>query len=817
MQVITGKGYLTGQANRLGEPLVFVGEDPTPGAASTFRLSLVIPAWNEQETIRQAVREADAALSALAADHEIIVVDDGSTDHTGEIVRGLAVTNPRVRLVRHPRNLGYGAALRTGFRAAAFELVAFTDADCQFDLTELAYLLPLTRRYDVTCGYRIDRQDPARRRFLSGGYNGLVRLLLGSPVHDIDCALKVFRRGPLQAILPGCDNFFVNTEMLTQARLRGLSVVEVGVHHRRRAAGRSKVSWRAVPQTLAALLPFWWSRTLFPAASPAPAQFGRWSWAALLVLALLAGALLFPHLSYPLAEPDEGRYAEIGREMLTSGNWLVPTLNHEPYYDKPPLVYWLIAGSLRVFGTHEWAARLVSTLAAFWTVLATFVFGRRVIGTRAGFLAAVVLALTAGFVQCGRFLILDGVLTLFVGSALCTAYAAVRGRRVRWRWWVASSLLCGLGVLTKGPVAFVLVAPPVVAYAWLNRQQARPTWAHWLAYGSLACGLAAPWYVAVSVHDPHFASQFFLEHHLKRFFGGAYHDSPVWFYIPVLLVGCMPWSLVLIPWARFLLSRSAAVGALRSRGMGFALLWAGWCVLFFSLSRGKLPPYVLPAVPAIALLLGSYLERVLFQTSLPDYFRPARTRVPGRIVVVLCLAWLGGNVWFWSQGLVDPAQPHELVESALLVGCAAGAAWWGRRLPPKVSWAWCGVMGFAVLLEVANEFAPAWSVRHSPLARSEAVRALLRGGDTAVVCKGDEWGSIPFSLGHDDLFLDARRCPPGEVKQFLSRHPRSLLVVKGVSWEEARSWLPAGAEVTRVAGSRTPQVLLVQTAGHAGK
>src|SRR5205085_2557693 len=111
-------------------------------------------------------------------------------------------------------------------------------------------------------GYRIDRQDPALRRFLSWGYNAVAGLLVASPVRDVDCALKVFRRDALAALLPESAGFFANTEMLTRARLQGLSVVEVGVRHRPRAAGQSKVSWRDVPRTLSSLLPFWWSKLL---------------------------------------------------------------------------------------------------------------------------------------------------------------------------------------------------------------------------------------------------------------------------------------------------------------------------------------------------------------------------------------------------------------------------------------------------------------------------------------------------------------------------------------------------------------------------
>src|SRR5207302_8594002 len=132
----------------------------------------------------------------------------------------------------------------------------------------------------------------------------------------------------------------------------------------------------------------------------------------------------FPDLSYRLVEPEEGRYAGIAREMLTSGDWVLPTLNREPNHDKPPLLYWLVAGSFRLLGTNEWAARLVPALAAFGTVLATYLFGRSLVGPRAAFLAALALTGMTGFIQCGRFLILDSLLSLWVGLSLWTGYAA---------------------------------------------------------------------------------------------------------------------------------------------------------------------------------------------------------------------------------------------------------------------------------------------------------------------------------------------------------------------------------------------------------
>lgn len=224
-------------------------------------ISLIIPAWNERESIGQAIEEAVSALAGLTLQFEVIVVDDGSHDDTAAHVLAETAADARVRLVRHGRNRGYGAALRSGFTAASYERVAFTDADCQFDLRDLARLLPLAERHDLVCGYRLHRQDSARRRFLSWGYNRLVGLLLGLPLRDIDCALKVFRREALLRILPHTEGFFANTEMMVSAQRLGLSLAEIGVPHRPRLGGHSKVRWSDVPRTLATLLPFWWRHT----------------------------------------------------------------------------------------------------------------------------------------------------------------------------------------------------------------------------------------------------------------------------------------------------------------------------------------------------------------------------------------------------------------------------------------------------------------------------------------------------------------------------------------------------------------------------
>jgi dolichol-phosphate mannosyltransferase len=235
----------------------------------TEGISLVIPAFNEDRVIAQAIREAETALAGRFREFEVLVVDDGSTDDTTTVVGWALEQAENTRLISHKGNQGYGAALRTGFEAARFPLVAFTDADCQFDLTELGTLAALADEYPIVAGYRLDRKDPWKRRFFSWGYNRMARTLLGTRVRDVDCALKVFRHSTLAQLLPESRGFFVNTEMMTRARQLGVPVIEVPVTHRPRASGESKVSLREIPKTAKRLLSFWWTNVVRgPKAAP---------------------------------------------------------------------------------------------------------------------------------------------------------------------------------------------------------------------------------------------------------------------------------------------------------------------------------------------------------------------------------------------------------------------------------------------------------------------------------------------------------------------------------------------------------------------
>jgi glycosyltransferase involved in cell wall biosynthesis len=204
------------------------------------RLSIVLPAYNEEANIEEAVTRATEVATRHCTEHEIIVVDDGSTDSTRAIVEKLASDDHRIRLITHEANRGYGGALKSGFLAAELDLVFFTDSDNQFDLDELGIFVDLIQSVDVVAGYRIKRCDPVFRRFAAKAWNYLVRALFYVPVRDIDCAFKLFRREVFDGLELDSVGAMVNTELMVKLGRSGYRVVEVGVQHFPRTAGKPR-------------------------------------------------------------------------------------------------------------------------------------------------------------------------------------------------------------------------------------------------------------------------------------------------------------------------------------------------------------------------------------------------------------------------------------------------------------------------------------------------------------------------------------------------------------------------------------------------
>jgi glycosyltransferase involved in cell wall biosynthesis len=200
-------------------------------------LSVVLPCFNEAPNIAQAIHEAQRAAVCNAEEHQIVVVDDGSTDGTARIAADVAESVPNLRVVVHDRNRGYGAALTSGIRAARMPWVLLTDADLQFDLDQLEQFVPLTDDADVVMGWRIARQDPLHRRVNAGAWNRLVRHTFDLRVRDVDCAFKLFRRDVLDGLPLTSSGAMISTELLVRAQHNGARIRELGVEHRPRLAG----------------------------------------------------------------------------------------------------------------------------------------------------------------------------------------------------------------------------------------------------------------------------------------------------------------------------------------------------------------------------------------------------------------------------------------------------------------------------------------------------------------------------------------------------------------------------------------------------
>jgi len=196
-----------------------------------INISVFFPCYNEERNIGKLLEKTIQFLPTIANDYEIIVVDDGSRDSTSEIVQRFSRENPRVKLVRHETNRGYGAALRTGFNNCQKDYIFFTDGDNQFDITEMTKLLPYIKDYDIVAGYRIKRSDGLIRKINEFCFNRLVRFLFGLKIKDLNCAFKIYKREVIKNLDLYSSWAFINSELLIKAKKKGFTIKEVGVSH----------------------------------------------------------------------------------------------------------------------------------------------------------------------------------------------------------------------------------------------------------------------------------------------------------------------------------------------------------------------------------------------------------------------------------------------------------------------------------------------------------------------------------------------------------------------------------------------------------
>ncbi len=335
----------------------------------------------------------------------------------------------------------------------------------------------------------------------------------------------------------------------------------------------------------------------------------RWPFWLLLGLFTLIwfGSLDYRHL----VKPDEGRYAEISREMANTGDWITPRLNGIKYFEKPPLQYWATALAYQAFGVNEWTARLWTAVSGFLGILVVWFAGSRLFGSHAGQLGALFLASNLYYVALGHINTLDMGLTFFLTLSVAAFLLAQRetaGAAQERKWMLIAWSAAAGAVLSKGLLGMVIPSTTLVIYSLLNRDFTPWRRLHVLPGLLLFLSIAAPWFIAVTLRNPEFPNFFFIHEHFQRYTSTVHRrDAAPWYFLPILAIGLIPW----IPLGLHGIFSAWRTPATKEfSAQRFLVVWCGFVLLFFSLSGSKLPAYLLPLFPALALLLGPYLSAV---------------------------------------------------------------------------------------------------------------------------------------------------------------------------------------------------------------
>lgn len=459
---------------------------------------------------------------------------------------------------------------------------------------------------------------------------------------------------------------------------------------------------------------------------------------------LLIALAWFATLAWrPLLEPDEGRYAEIPREMWVSGDWVTPRLDGVKYFEKPALQYWATAAMYSLFGVREWTSRFWPCALAFLCIPLTYAFARQLYGSTAvAGAAAAALALNPYFVIVGQLNLLDSALTFFLVAAM---FAFLRARNVEVgskaerRWMLVTSLALALAVLSKGVVALALAGATLFIHMAVTRE-VRPLrqW-HLSATVPLFLVVTVPWFAAVSLRNPEFLRFFFIHEHLDRYLTNeADRVAPWWFFLPFVLLAVLPWIRQAVSAMRAAVSHSTPVGS-------FLLIWCAVVLAFFSISHSKLPPYVMPMMPALAVLLAPRIaER-------PESIRQAAWITCALVVSAATLLVIAGlrrvdpghtstDIWPVPAASLTPLFLWAAIGAGAVVLAVLGSS--TARMCALAPAAFGSILGFQALLMSYSALPP---VRTSK-ALVAAIKPLV-GADTQLFSVDQYRQSVPPYLG----------------------------------------------------------------------
>lgn len=485
---------------------------------------------------------------------------------------------------------------------------------------------------------------------------------------------------------------------------------------------------------------------------------------ALVVMLLGAATLLLGLGRYPLWEPDEARHAQIAHEIVERGTWLLPTFRGHPYLRKPILYYWLTAAAYEVGGVQTAAARSVSAIAGLLTLLAVFTWANRAWGLRAAILSALVLLTTIEFVTLGRYGDLNMLLTLWVTVGMLGLHRWVT-REGRGPGLLVAAAACGLGALTKGLVAPVLVVAVGLLYLWLVGRLHLLRGAQAAGAAALFAAVAVPWYVVAGLSSPGYLRELFVQQQFHRVVGGGpgLHPEPSYFTLAAAVVAFAPWTL-LLPAVLQRAGRDRRDDATR-----FCLLWAVVVVVAFTLPSGKLATYVLPAMPALALVVGGYASRLFRHEPIGREARLLR----GGIGALASLAIAAPPIALATTGRLAGGAWLPLARLSVVL-CPFGAVlgWVAARR----RWSWAApTIVVAVLCTCAVFYAwgaPFVSDIVSDAQMASAIEAADPSRQAPVVAFRTFGGSLPFYLDRPVHFVVSA----GRVRNLLKRRPLVFVV-----------------------------------------
>jgi 4-amino-4-deoxy-L-arabinose transferase-like glycosyltransferase len=518
----------------------------------------------------------------------------------------------------------------------------------------------------------------------------------------------------------------------------------------------------------------------------------------LFVLAAIALAVAVDNLGRHLANPDEGRYSEISREMALSGDWVTPRLNGLKYFEKPPLQYWATALLYKAFGANEYTSRIYVWLCAIATLLVVGFTAWRLGNRETGMGAVLALVASPYFMALGGIVTLDMGLALWTTVTLCAlllAEKSIARPAEQRRWMLIAWVAMALAVLSKGLVGIVFAAAALWFHIVLTREWSILRRMHWALGVALFLAIAAPWFVLVSRANPEFARFFFIHEHFQRFFTTAHRrEEPLWYFLPIMAIGFLPWMFAM-PAAILHAWRSEA-GA-RIQPLRLALLWSGFVVLFFSISGSKLPAYVLPAFPPLALVLGRYLA----EGSLRRLAGWTALAVPVGIVLLYAAYQApAGAKDVWTQEMYHGAQPWMFIAGVVLVFSLVGATFLLRRGRRWVAVAVIAIANVLVIECLENGY-EAFSPRQSGFQVAQKMKPYL-GPETRIYSVNVYDQTIPFYIGrpvtlvnYHDEFETGMQAEPDRVlwsddgfDDVWLRPGEALAIMQPGIFERFRAW-----------------------------